>query len=148
MITIACACTFMVVKFFEYQHKFHDGLLPGPNFHPTEQVWELETFRKKHPEAAEYAEKLTKAAEKKAETSKAGAPIDLNKPVTGVFENPTEEQIEPLLKAGVIGPTAEDPTRPLTPRSAPRLLRVHLLSSCRACTVFTCSAASASGSGC
>ena len=118
VITIACACTFMVVKFFEYQHKFHDGLLPGPNFHPTEQVWELETFRKKHPEAAEYAEKLTKAAEKKAETSKAGTAIDLSKPVTGVFENPTEEQVEPLLKAGVIGPTAEDPTRPSKPRNA------------------------------
>ena len=118
VITIACACTFMVVKFFEYQHKFHDGLLPGPNFHPTEQVWELETFRKKHPEAAEYAEKLTKAAEKKAETTKAGAAIDLSKPVTGVFENPTEEQLEPLLNAGVIGPTAEDPTRPSKPRNA------------------------------
>src|SRR3978361_890857 len=85
VITIACACTFMVVKYFEYQHKFNDGLLPGPNFHPTEQVWELETFRKKHPAAAEYAEKLTKAAEKNAETAKAGGAIDLNKPATGVF---------------------------------------------------------------
>jgi cytochrome c oxidase subunit 3 len=64
-ITIVCACTFMVVKFFEYEHKFHDGLLPGPAFHPTEQVWELESFKHKHPEAAEYAEKLTRAAEAK-----------------------------------------------------------------------------------
>src|SRR6478735_4416864 len=73
LITIACACTFMVVKFFEYEHKFHDGLLPGPAFHPTEQVWELESFKHKHPEAAEYAEKLTKAAEAKAEAAKGGA---------------------------------------------------------------------------
>jgi cytochrome c oxidase subunit 3 len=29
LVTLACAATFMVVKFFEYQHKFHDGLLPG-----------------------------------------------------------------------------------------------------------------------
>ena len=118
VITIACACTFMVVKFFEYQHKFHDGLLPGPAFHPTEQVWELESFKHKHPEAAEYAEKLTKAAEAKDANKKASATIDLNAPSTGVFERPTEEQLEPLLKAGVIGPTAEDPTRPSKPRNA------------------------------
>ncbi|MBI4890558.1 MAG: cytochrome c oxidase subunit 3 family protein [Acidobacteria bacterium] len=29
VITLLCACTFMVVKYFEYSHKFHDGLLPG-----------------------------------------------------------------------------------------------------------------------
>ena len=118
VITIACACTFMVVKFFEYQHKFNDGLLPGPRFHPTEQVWELETFKHKHPEAAEYAEKLSKAAEAKDANKKASAAIDLNAPPTGVFEKPTEEQLEPLIKAGVIGPEAEDPTRPSKPRNA------------------------------
>lgn len=32
LITIACAAIFMVVKFFEYEHKFHDGLLPGRFF--------------------------------------------------------------------------------------------------------------------
>jgi cytochrome c oxidase subunit III len=31
-ITIACAAAFMVVKYFEYSHKFHDGLLPGGAF--------------------------------------------------------------------------------------------------------------------
>jgi cytochrome c oxidase subunit 3 len=122
-ITIACACTFMVVKFFEYQHKFHDGLLPGPAFQPTEQVWELATFKHKHPEAAEYAEHLTKLAEQKAEAakaqgSKAIATTSLDKPETGVFERPTEEQLEPLIKAGVIGPTAEDQTKPSKPRNA------------------------------
>ena len=29
LITLLCAGTFMVVKFFEYEHKIHDGLLPG-----------------------------------------------------------------------------------------------------------------------
>jgi len=120
-ITILCACTFMVVKFFEYEHKFHDGLLPGPAFHPTEQVWELETFKHKHPEAAEYAEKLTKAAEAKDEAAKTGAKtavVAAGAAETGVYERPTEEQIEPLVKAGVIGPTAEDQTRPSKPRNA------------------------------
>lgn len=33
--TIACGAIFMVVKYFEYSHKFHDGLLPGKFFsHP------------------------------------------------------------------------------------------------------------------
>jgi cytochrome c oxidase subunit III len=61
VITILCACTFMVVKYFEYSHKYHDGLLPGPRFAPKEQVWELDTFKSKHPESAEYAERLLKA---------------------------------------------------------------------------------------
>lgn len=29
IITLACAGAFLVVKYFEYAHKFHDGLLPG-----------------------------------------------------------------------------------------------------------------------
>jgi cytochrome c oxidase subunit 3 len=32
--TIGCACAFLVVKYFEYSHKFHAGLLPGRFFHP------------------------------------------------------------------------------------------------------------------
>ena len=31
--TIACAFVFLIVKYFEYSHKIHDGLLPGPYFH-------------------------------------------------------------------------------------------------------------------
>lgn len=34
LVTIACACVFLVIKYFEYQHKFHAGLLPGRFFHP------------------------------------------------------------------------------------------------------------------
>ena len=29
LVTLACAGIFLVVKFFEYEHKFHEGLLPG-----------------------------------------------------------------------------------------------------------------------
>ena len=36
IITIACALIFLVVKYFEYSHKFHDGLLPGRFFSNTE----------------------------------------------------------------------------------------------------------------
>ncbi len=32
LVTIACACAFLVVKYFEYSHKIHDGLLPGRFF--------------------------------------------------------------------------------------------------------------------
>jgi cytochrome c oxidase subunit 3 len=31
-LTIAFACVFLVIKYFEYSHKFHDGLLPGAAF--------------------------------------------------------------------------------------------------------------------
>ena len=31
-LTIAFACVFLVVKYFEYQHKIHDGLLPSGMF--------------------------------------------------------------------------------------------------------------------
>lgn len=31
-VTIACACAFMVVKYFEYTHKFHLGVFPGREF--------------------------------------------------------------------------------------------------------------------
>jgi cytochrome c oxidase subunit 3 len=58
VITIACALTFMVVKYFEYSHKAHDGLLWGRLFDPKHEIWELEGFKQKHPEAAELAEKL------------------------------------------------------------------------------------------
>lgn len=31
-VTLLCAAAFLVVKYFEYSHKFHDGLLPGKFF--------------------------------------------------------------------------------------------------------------------
>ena len=31
-ITIACACGFLIIKYFEYSHKIHEGLLPGRLF--------------------------------------------------------------------------------------------------------------------
>lgn len=34
LVTIGCACAFLVIKFFEYKHKFEAGLLPGRFYHP------------------------------------------------------------------------------------------------------------------
>ena len=31
-VTLVCAATFLVIKYFEYAHKFHEGLLPGGHF--------------------------------------------------------------------------------------------------------------------
>lgn len=36
IITFLCACTFLVIKFFEYKAKIHHGLLPGSFFHNPE----------------------------------------------------------------------------------------------------------------
>ena len=35
VVTIGCACTFMGIKYVEYSHKFHDGLVYGAKFAPT-----------------------------------------------------------------------------------------------------------------
>lgn len=32
VVTLLCAAAFLVIKYFEYAHKFHDGLLPGRYF--------------------------------------------------------------------------------------------------------------------
>jgi len=117
VITIACACTFMCVKYVEYAHKYHDGLLPGHNFQPKEQIWELKSFRDRHPEAAEYAEKLSKLDEKKAEPAAAkGEAVKVEK-----IERPTEEELEPLLAAGLVGPRSLDPSAHI---SRPRMAHV------------------------
>ncbi len=36
VVTLLCAGAFLVIKYFEYSHKFHDGLLPGGYFSNTE----------------------------------------------------------------------------------------------------------------
>jgi len=83
VITIGCALTFMCVKYVEYSHKFHDGLLPGSHFAPTEEAWEMPRFKEKHPEAFELAEKI-----------KAGK-LDPS-------ERVSKEALEPLVSAGIV----------------------------------------------
>lgn len=52
IVTIALACCFLVVKYVEYSHKFHDNVLPGRHFNPTYEAWELESYKKAHGEPA------------------------------------------------------------------------------------------------
>jgi cytochrome c oxidase subunit 3 len=47
MITLSLALVFMVIKYFEYTHKFHLGIFPGGNFAPTGEAAEILT----HPKA-------------------------------------------------------------------------------------------------
>jgi cytochrome c oxidase subunit 3 len=109
----------MGVKYVEYAHKYHDGLLPGKNFQPKEQIFELKSFRDKHPEAAEYAERLAKLDEKKAEPAGAQPPGE-GKPEEKI-ERPTEEELEPLIAAGLVGPRSLDPSAHI---SRPRMAHV------------------------
>ena len=135
VITIACACTFMMVKYFEYSHKVHDGLLWGPNFNPHQQVYETESFKRKHPEAAAYAQRIAQgmglakpgAPAGHAEVANAegtatthgteaaatpAAPASKHE-VIAKLGTPTREEVEPLVKAGVIGSNSEpDKLRP------------------------------------
>lgn len=45
LITILLACVFLVIKYFEYSHKIHIGLLPGGLFHNAELT---------HPKAPQF----------------------------------------------------------------------------------------------
>ncbi len=57
--TAIFACVFMVVKYFEYTHKFHDGLFPGNHFNGVgllskeQQKYVTHTFRLKAPRERE-----------------------------------------------------------------------------------------------
>jgi cytochrome c oxidase subunit III len=45
LITIACAFGFMGIKYVEYSHKIHDGLLPGAHYEPRHKAWELGAYK-------------------------------------------------------------------------------------------------------
>jgi cytochrome c oxidase subunit III len=107
VITILCAVLFLGVKYVEYGHKFEQGLLPGVRFNPTLQLWETETFRRRHPAAARFAEQLRERA----------AATSVSQPVRALAE-PTREELGPLLAAGALGPHAEYPDLPSRPRNA------------------------------
>lgn len=121
VITIACAFAFMCVKYVEYSHKIHDGLLPGRAFNPAQQVWELKAFRDKHPEAAEYAAKLHQRAQQAPQAGAAPATGTAAPAVPVAVERPTPEQLEPLIQAGLVGPRSLDPSAAI---SRPRMAHV------------------------
>lgn len=114
-ITIACALTFVGVKYVEYSHKVEHGLLPGRNFNPTEQLWELESFKSRHPQAAAHAEA---ARARLAANAGSGEAARLR---------PTREQIEPLLRAGALGPRALHAELPSHPQNAHSFFGLYFL---------------------
>jgi cytochrome c oxidase subunit 3 len=120
LITIGCACTFMCVKYFEYSHKVHDGLLWGRHFNPKEEAWELEYFKHKHPEAFELAEKLReleKAAP--APVAAAPAPAETVAPTTEASAAPARPAAPPP-EAGAAA--AAHPPEEAAPKDAPRAI--------------------------
>ena len=120
----------MVVKYFEYSHKYHDGLLPGKSFAPHEQVWEVHSFRHKHPEAAEYAETPDQAVRgggqagsgsRRAESAgrrRRGFAAAAAQPAPGWSFRRSQRRSSRCSQAGVLGPKAETPDVPSRPRNA------------------------------
>jgi cytochrome c oxidase subunit 3 len=115
VLTIAFAFGFLGIKYVEYSHKIHDGLLPGTHFVPREEAWETKAFRSRHPEAAQLARDLSvwmKTASRtgKAETAANGSAAaasgastrdPLPSTIEAQLRNP--DAVKPLFEAGVIG---------------------------------------------
>jgi cytochrome c oxidase subunit 3 len=123
-ITLACAGAFMVVKYIEYSHKFHEGILPGRNFRPGGGAL-LETMNDQLGHALEKAGLHALPAKKLRETLDTAVrtavarhvlryPGDLNPAVVGMmtsshdFEHLLEHELaehlaKPLAEAGASG---------------------------------------------
>jgi cytochrome c oxidase subunit III len=111
--TIVCALLFLGIKGAEYSAKFDEGLLPGARFRPTEQVWRMPAFKHLHPEAAAYAETLFARAQTPGGTALPNPAATLP---TGAAAS--KRALEPLLRAGVLGRTAEYFDLPSQPQNA------------------------------
>lgn len=116
--TILCGVVFLTVKGFEYRDKFELGLLPGASFDPVVQVWETDSFRRSHPEAASYARRLRTRAQ---EPVPAGTARDPSATI------PDAKQVEPLILAGIVGPNAEYGSFPSLPRNAHQFFGLYFL---------------------
>jgi cytochrome c oxidase subunit 3 len=55
LLTILCGFGFMGIKYVEYSHKIHDGLLPGVHYQPVHKAWEVPAYEKKFGEGSAYA---------------------------------------------------------------------------------------------
>jgi cytochrome c oxidase subunit 3 len=127
--TLVFGVLFLVARGFEYADKVESGLLPGTHFDPRAQVWELDAFRRLHPEAADYARLL------RAQTGEpAGAPtlpsasgVELPVEPSAGEPTPDTKQIEPLLAAGIVGPASEHGAFPSLPHNAHQFFGVYFL---------------------
>ncbi len=63
-LTILCGFGFMGIKYVEYSHKIHDGLLPGVHYQPAHKAWELPVYQTKFGETAPFS---AEAGDPKAE---------------------------------------------------------------------------------
>lgn len=70
LITILCACGFMVIKYVEYSHKIEYGMTWGEAFAPREPVYMTKKYRELHPAFAE--------------SYKAGLHPETGKPLEGI----------------------------------------------------------------
>ena len=93
--TIACAGIFLAVKYVEYSHKAHAGLLWGKNFAPTQEVWEVPAFRTKHPAAARLAGRLAAASTLKDDGAAFRRLVSQH-----AHDEPA---MKPLVDAGIVG---------------------------------------------
>ncbi len=71
LITILCGFGFMGIKYVEYSHKIHDGLLPGSHFNPVHKVWELPGYKAKFGETRPFE---TTSTDVKAEPMPSAGP--------------------------------------------------------------------------
>ncbi len=106
VVTILCAFTFMSVKYVEYSHKFHDGLLwggrstaegqpPRFRFDPHHPVWELEEFEHKHPAAAAAARRLYAQAHPETEGHGEHSGTSHDAPATAASASAAESSAPP-----------------------------------------------------
>jgi cytochrome c oxidase subunit 3 len=125
VITLLCAFAFLGVKYMEYSHKVHEGTLWGHHFNPEHEIWQLESFKHKHPESAELADRLAtiagvKTGEHAAHGENAGhgaaapaaaEPAPAAAPAQGAnaveqfrheLASASPEVVEPLIAAGLI----------------------------------------------
>jgi cytochrome c oxidase subunit 3 len=116
-LTIACGLVFMGVKYVEYSHKYESGLLPGARFNPTHQIWELDSFKRRHPDAADYVAILRADAIKPRRLGAESAAL----------AQARNERAKPLLEAGVIGEKAEFPLFPSLPKNAHLFFGLYFL---------------------
>lgn len=62
LITILCGFGFMGIKYVEYSHKIHDGLLPGAFYQPAQRAWELPGYVAKFGETQAFESAAEPAA--------------------------------------------------------------------------------------
>lgn len=109
VVTIGLAFGFLGIKYIEYSHKIHDGLLPGKFFAPHEEAWQTDAFAHKHPAARRLADDLSAwFASRAVPSGKVGTkapasttPVALPLHIREQLRN--DDATKPLIEAGIIG---------------------------------------------